>query len=166
MNHTNIPVSKEKAQSINRAWGNVTLVIGKTIRTTLKGVEQEVSARTFRASNELRNSALRVLRGKRSGRMYRVPTTKQRYRASAPGEPPAVRTGLFRNSWGSRIHVEKRGKHFIAVASIQSNIRVGKYLLGDLLEYGAGNMGARPYKQAVRNMAMPKVIELYKKPYK
>lgn len=39
------------------------------------------------------NASLYVLRGKRSGKVYRVPNTGKTYRASAPGEPPAVRSG-------------------------------------------------------------------------
>lgn len=153
-------------QSVSKAWNNASQVIGKTIAVTLKGVEQEVSARTYRASNELRNASLYVLRGQRSGRRYRVPFTKRTYQASKPGESPAVRTGLFRLSWGTHIHVEKQGVHFRAVAAIESNIRVGKYLLGEILESGTKRMAPRPYKQAVKDRAMPKIQEIYKKPYK
>jgi hypothetical protein len=95
-----------------------------------------------------------------------LPYTKRTYQASAPGEAPAVRTGIFRNSWGTHAHVEKQGSHFKAVAAIESNIRVGRYLLGDLLEEGTSRMKPRPYKQAVRDRAGPKIKELYKKPYK
>ena len=62
-------------------------------------VKHQLEGRTYRASNELRNAALLVLRGQRGGRRYRVPGTKRYYTASAPGEPPAVRTGAFRLSW-------------------------------------------------------------------
>ena len=63
-------------QSVQNAWGNASQVIGKTVATTLKGLQKEVAQRTYRASNELRNSSLRVLRGKRSGTVSRVPGTK------------------------------------------------------------------------------------------
>ncbi len=186
MQHTNKPVSTEKMKSINAAYANVSRVVAETIRTTLDGVRREVSARAYRASNELRNASLIVLRGQRSGRVYKVPGTHGDsknskkmlkeyghalrggvlYRASAPGEPPAVRTGLFRLSWAMHIHVEKSGKDYYAISSIESGLRVGKYLLGDLLEDGTPRMAARPYKQAVRDRAMPKIRALYDRPWR
>lgn len=152
-------------QSNAQAWGNASEVIGKTIQTTLKALNKEVSHRTYRASNELRNAALYVLRGKRSGKMYTVPNTKKKYRASAPGESPAVRTGVFRLSWGTHVRVEKTGVHFKAVAAIESRERAGRHLLGELLENGHGHTKPRPYKQKVINRALPKIKEIYKKPY-
>ena len=153
-------------QSVNKAWGNASQVIGKTVATTLKGVQKEVSQRAYRASNELRNASLYVLRGTRSGKVYRVPNTGKTYKASAPGEPPAVRTGVFRLSWGTHVHVEKHGKRFRAVAAIESKERAGGKLLGEMLENGTGKMKPRPYKQKVIDKALPKVKEIYKKPYK
>ena len=159
-------ISAEKQQSIANAQFNASQVIGKMVATTLKGVQKEVSQRTYRASNELRNASLYVLRGKRSGKVYRVPNTGKTYKASAPGEPPAVRTGAFRLSWGTHVHVEKKGVHFRAVAAIESKERAGGRLLGEMLENGTGRMKPRPYKQAVIDRAMPKVKALYQKPYK
>jgi hypothetical protein len=130
----------------SKAWGNASQIIGKTVQTTLKGVQQEVAARTYRASNELRNAA------------------------SAPGESPAVRTGIFRLSWGTHTRVEKRGGRFLAIAAIESNVKVGGHLLGDILEHGTKSggrrMAPRPYKQAVRDRAMPKIRDIYNRPYK
>lgn len=149
-----------------RAWGNASQVIGKVIAATLKGVQGEVSKRAYRASNELRNASLYVLRGARSGKTYQVPNTGKRYKASAPGEPPAVRTGSFRLSWRTHVHVEKNGSRFQAVSSIESNERAGGKLLGEMLENGHGNVAPRPYKQKVIDKALPKVKAIYKKPYK
>lgn len=155
----------QSSQSNAQAWGNASSIIGKMIQTTLRGVEKEVSSRTYRASNELRNSALYVLRGSRGGRTYRVPSTGSVYRASAPGEPPAVRTGAFRLSWGTHVHVEKGGSHFRAVASIESGERAGGYLLGELLENGTSRMAPRPYKDKVRDRALPRIKQIYSAPY-
>lgn len=149
-----------------QAWSNASKVIGKTIQTTLKNVEKEVAQRTYRASNELRNAELQVLRGQRSGRVYRIPHTKKTYRASAPGQPPAVRTGAFRLSWGTHVHVEKVGVHFKAVAAIESKERAGGRLLGEMLENGTSKMAARPYKQKIIDKALPKIKQIYSKPYK
>lgn len=149
-----------------QAWSNASQVIAKTVATTLKGVQQEVSQRAYRASNELRNASLFVLRGKRSGKVYRVPNTQRTYQASAPGESPAVRTGAFRLSWGTHVHVEKNGKHFRAVSAIESKERAGGYLLGEMLENGTAKMKPRPYKKKVIDRALPKVKAIYQKPYK
>ena len=154
------------AARTSKAWANASQVIGKTVATTLKGLQQEVSSRSYRASNELRNAALHVLRGQRTGRRYRVPFTKATYTASAPGEAPAVRTGIFRLSWGTHVRVEKQGVHFKAIAAIESNVKAGPYLLGEILEEGTKRMAPRPYKQAVKERAAPRISELYKKPYK
>ena len=110
------PISAAKRQSISRANQKSSQIIGKMIATTLKGVQKEVSQRAYRASNELRNAELYVLHGQRSGKKYRVPGTRRKYTASAPGESPAVRTGVFRLSWGTHVHVEKNGTHFRAVS--------------------------------------------------
>lgn len=147
-------------------WSNATQIVGKTIATTLKGLQKEVAQRAYLASNELRNASLYVLRGKRSGRLYKVSNTRAKYRASAPGEPPAVRTGIFRLSWGTHVHVEKQGVHFRAVSAIESKEKAGKRLLGEMLEHGTAKMAPRPYKQQVIARAMPKIKAIYKKPYK
>ncbi len=176
--------------NINKAFQNASQVIGKTIATTLKGVQQEVANRAYRASNELRNASLFVLRGKRSGRVYKIPATHgeqpskatkklmkesghtlrkggQLYRASAPGEAPANRLGHFRLSWGTHVHVEKYGKKFRAVSAIESKERTenGKYLLGEILESGTSKIKPRPYKQPIIDRAMPKIKQIYGKSF-
>ena len=159
------PISAAKRQSISRANQKSSQIIGKMIATTLKGVQKEVSQRAYRASNELRNAELYVLRGQRSGKKYRVPGTRRKYTASAPGESPAVRTGVFRLSWGTHVHVEKNGTHFRAVSAIESKERAGVRLLGEMLENGTGRIAPRPYKQKVIDRALPKIKAIYQKPY-
>jgi hypothetical protein len=143
-------------------------IIGKSVQTTLKNVQNEVQSRAFRAANELRTASLYVLRGQRSGRRYRMPNSRATYQASAPGEAPAKRTGIFQLSWKTQVRVERQGKTFRAVSMIESDLTVGrkrKWLLGDLLEDGTRNMAPRPYKQAVRDQAAPAIKQIYKKPY-
>ncbi len=159
------PISAAKRQSISRANQKSSQIIGKMIATTLKGVQKEVSQRAYRASNELRNAELYVLRGQRSGKKYRVPGTRRKYTASAPGESPAVRTGVFRLSWGTHVHVEKNGAHFRAVSAIESKERAGGRRLGEMLENGTGRIAPRPYKQKVIDRALPKIKAIYQKPY-
>lgn len=157
----------QKNKSSAQAWGNASGIIGKIVQTTLKGVEREVSTRTYRAANELRNAELEVLRGARGGRKYHVPATGVTYTASAPGEPPAVRTGAFRLSWGTHVYVEKGGSNYRAVAAIESTETTdgGGYLLGELLESGTSKMGNRPYKDRIKQKAMPKIKQIYSAPY-
>lgn len=159
------PISAAKRQSISRANQKSSQIIGKMIATTLKGVQKEVSQRAYRASNELRNAELYVLRGQRSGKKYRVPGARRKYTASAPGESPAVRTGVFRLSWGTHVHVEKNGAHFRAVSAIESKERAGGRRLGEMLENGTGRIAPRPYKQKVIDRALPKIKAIYQKPY-
>lgn len=108
-------------------------------------------------ANELRSAEMRVLRGQGSGRQYRVPSTRAVYRASAPGDPPAVRTGAFRNSW----RPEAEG----ATARIESELAAGGYVLGELLENGTSRMAARPYQEKILEKALPKAERIYKEPY-
>lgn len=136
--------------------------VNKAIAVRVKGIKGKIAAGTYRASNELRNASLYILRGQRSGRVYRVPFTKKKYTASARGESPAVRTGIFRLSWGAHNYIRKNGTQFEAIASIESNVKAGKYLLGDILENGTRKMAKRPYKQKIINMAMPKIREIFK----
>jgi len=131
------------------------------VNKTVANVTHEVQARGYQASNELKTASLYVLRGQRSGRIYRVPHTKKTYQASAPGESPAVRTGIFRLSWKPKITTTEDG----VIAAIESDVMVGKYNLGELLEGGTKKMAPRPYKEAIKARAMPKIMAIYKQPY-
>ena len=115
------------------------------------------------AATQLRNTALEVLAGSRSGRKYRVPGTKKYYTASAPGQPPAVRTGSFRNSW--KPSAFQSGEQYIS--RIESSLQTdhGGYLLGEILENGTSRMAARPYAEKIKQQAMPHIIQIYSTPY-
>ena len=92
--------------------------------------------------------------------------TYKHYTASAPGEPPAVRTGAFRMSWKRRTYVDGRSGNDRTIHGVtESDLRVGKYLLGELLENGTSKIAPRPYKQKVIDMAYPKVLKIYREPY-
>ena len=130
-------------------------------------IQQEMESRTYRASNELRNAALLVLRGQRSGRRYKVPGTKKYYTASAPGEPPAVRTGTFRNSWQPNPRFS--GAFGVYWARIESDLRTdnGKYTLGEILENGTpgGKIAPRPHHDRILAKAEPMIVKIYDEPY-
>lgn len=158
------------------------------IEDAVENVRKQVKRRTYLAANELRNSALIVLRGQRHGERYKIPGTYRRqldkdpakdpsewkkkrgryYTASAPGEPPAVRTGTFRNSWQvSQGGVkELYGSYF---ARIESDLKTdgGEYLLGEILEDGTpgGKMAPRPYVEKTLEKAEPKIYRIYSEPY-
>lgn len=140
----------------------------------------KVKSRGVRTANELRTASNHVLSGQRHGRRYKVPGTYARqrdsatgkmrngryYTASAPGEPPAVRTGVFRMGWKQRSYVQDIGGGQCNVRGvIENDQKAGKYLLGELLEEGTKRMAPRPYKQRVVERALPKVIRIYNEPY-
>lgn len=152
----------------------------QAIEDVVNGIRKQVQRRTYLAANELRNSALIVLRGQRHGRRYKVPGTYRRqrdktdgkmkngryYTASAPGEPPAVRTGNFRNSWQvSQTPVREIFGSYNA--RIESDLRTddGKHLLGEVLEDGTRRMAPRPYIERTLEHAEPKIVRIFSEPY-
>lgn len=146
--------------------------VSAKIENVCKEISLKISigmrSRGYRAANELRNASQLVLRGQRSGRRYRVPGTRKHYTASAPGEPPAVRTGAFRASWQPKQKVNVGTYNQVSVTSyIESRQRTdnGKYNLGSMLENGSGRMAPRPYKENIQEKAKPKIIKIYKEPY-
>ena len=138
---------------------------------TVERVKGQMSNRSVRASNELLNAKNLVLRGKRSGRRYRIPNTRRHYIASAPGEVPAVRTGQFRQQWDAKSYGVGgvSDSTFEAHSQIESKVRTdgGKFLLGEILEEGTpnGQMAPRPYQDKIVEKAEPKIIKIYKEPY-
>lgn len=127
----------------------------------VSSIKRQLEQRTYRTSNELRNAALLVLRGQRNGRTYRVPGTKRYYTASAPGEPPAVRTGAFRLSWQPKARISGN----LYVSSIESNQKAGKYVLGELLEGGTPKMAPRPHHDRIKAKAEPAIVRIYSESY-
>lgn len=164
--------------------------IESAVREIADKITHGMRSRGYRASNELRNASQLVLRGQRSGRRYNVPgtgrmryykrnskdgkhkagtatITYRKYTASAPGEPPAVRTGAFRASWQPETHITGSGDGMSVQSSIVSDIRTdnGKYLLGEILEEGTGKMAPRPYAEKIQEKAMKNILNIYKEPY-
>ena len=130
----------------------MTISLSGIAAKAMAAVERELPSRAFRASNELRNAALEVLGGGRSGRTYRKPGGGT-YQASAPGEPPAARTGTLRNSWrptdsGNGIS-----------PCIESSVPY------TWLDTGKGRIAARPYVEPIKELALPLIEAIYKEPY-
>lgn len=127
-------------------------------------IKYQMEARSYKAANELRNASQLVLRGSRGGRIYGIPGTKRKYRASAPGQPPAVRTGVFRASWQPEAHVVF-GSY---ISRISSDVQVGSkrsYVLGELLENGTSKMAPRPYQDKILEKAEPEIVKIYGRDY-
>lgn len=144
--------------------------------------KKQMKSRGVRAANELRNSSQIVLRGQRHGRRYIVPgtgsvkyykrtktakITYRHYTASAPGEPPAVRTGVFRMSWQPRSYAVRQGAAYEVRAQAVSDAKTdgGNYNLSDLLENGTYKMAPRPHQERIIQKALPTIKKIYNEPY-
>lgn len=127
---------------------------------TIKKVNREAASRGTRAVNAIRNAELEVLRGKRSGRVYRKPHTKSHYTASAPGEPPARRTGNLRLNWNGTVESSNTGSGLRVTAVLESQERYSTYL-----ENGTRRMAPRPFKQPISEKAMPEIERIYHEKY-
>ena len=147
------------------------------LREIADSIQHQMESRAVRASYELYNSSQLVLRGQLSGRRYKVPGTYKRqrdpvdgkmkngryYTASAPGEPPAVRLGHFRESW----QPYARRVYGVYFSRIESDLRVddGKYNLGQLLENGTRRMAPRPFEERIIKHAENRINRIYSEPY-
>lgn len=127
---------------------------------TVKKVNRKAASRGMRAVNAIRNAELEVLRGKRSGRVYRKPHTKSHYTASAPGEPPARRTGNLRLNWNGTVESSSTGSGLRVTAVLESQERYSTYL-----ENGTRRMAPRPFKQPISEKAMPEIERIYHEKY-
>lgn len=127
---------------------------------TVKKVNRGAASRGMRAVNAIRNAELEVLSGKRSGRVYRKPHTKSHYTASAPGEPPARRTGNLRLNWNGTVESSSTGSGLRVTAVLESQERYSTYL-----ENGTRRMAPRPFKQPISEKAMPEIERIYHEKY-
>ena len=138
---------------------------GSAIRATVKGqvaeINRKVISRGVRAVNAMRNAELEVLKGQRNGRVYRKPHSKATYTASAPGEPPARRTGNLRMHWNGQVKSEGASNGGVAIiAELESQESYAGYL-----ENGTSKMAARPFSDKIKEEAMPEIQRIYSEPY-
>ena len=159
-----------KVVAYGQSFKAITDAVTEQIRT-------EMESRSYRAANELKNSATEVLRGQRNGRRYKVPGTHRRqrdkvsgkmkngryYTASAPGEPPAVRTGLFRISWQPEAHVVFGS--YISRITNDRRTDDGRHILGEILEKGTSRMAPRPHHDRILEHAEPNIYRIYNASY-
>jgi hypothetical protein len=130
------------------------------VNEIVEEITYQAKSRAFRAANELRNSALTVLRGERSGRVYKRPFSKSKYTASAPGEPPAMRTGNLSMSWRPQSASERIGNTVTIKPAITTEVKYAPYL-----EEGTDRMAPRPFKDPIIEKAMPRISQIFKEPY-
>lgn len=160
---------------------------GNAIRATVKeqvmDINRKVVSRGVRAVNAIRNAELEVLKGQRSGRVYKKPGTSGRaskatrelqgdyghklrggqlYRASAPGEPPARRTGNLRMHWNGRV---KSGGTSNGGTRITAELESQEQYAA-MLENGTQRMASRPFAEKIKEKAMPEIQKIYSRPYR
>jgi hypothetical protein len=75
------------------------------------------------------------------------------YQASAPGEPPAVRTGRLRQSFYLVVDPDSGGGGYVA------KIRTNVYYADDL-NYGTERIAARPFVEPAIDKVMPEIVRV------
>lgn len=123
--------------------------------TAIQQIADELPGRALDASHEIRNAVMEVLSGPRSGKIYRKPTGGK-YRASAPGEPPAWRLGNLGGKWRAVTYGEGNQN-----PAIETHIEYA------WLDEGSpgGMIKPRPYVDKTIETAMPEVEKIYSEPF-
>ena len=135
--------------------------VKKAAQEKFDDIDKQVLSRAVRVTNALRNSALKVLSGTRSGKVYKRPGSRNAtYRASAPGEPPAVRTGMLRQNWNPFTAIESGDKGSTILAGIESGEKYAGYL-----ENGTSRMAPRPYVDLIKEDTKPEIERIFGEPY-
>lgn len=133
-----------------------------TVDKVVKDINRQAASRGTRAVNAIRNAELRVLKGQRSGRVYRMPNSKATYRASAPGEPPARRTGALRLQWTGDVVGRSNSRGGVTVvAKLESQTPYAGYL-----EDGTPMTAPRPFVEPIKAKATPEIMKIYNEPYR
>lgn len=160
---------------------NIKQEVGNMVNNVVEQINYEAKSRAFRAANELRNSALTVLRGQRSGRVYRRPFSSSKYTASAPGEPPAARSGNLRTSWRQVTASEKTGSSLTIRPAITTDVKYAPILdegydgeVKKTIKTKDGKskeityhltIKPRPFEDPIIEAAKPKIKQIYSEPY-
>lgn len=154
--------------------GNAGSAIKLKVSEITADINHQTKSRGVRAVNAIRNAELEVLKGQRSGRKYRKPYTGSKtreerkktgykprmYTASAPGEPPARRSGNLRMHWNGSVKTRNTSGGMEVIAVLESG---EKYAAA--LEKGTSKMAPRPFVEKVREKAMPEIRKIYGSPY-
>lgn len=130
-------------------------------------IREEMRKRSREASRELKTAAQIVLRGERSGRRYKG------YTASAPGEPPAARTGKFASSWRVaprklKPGIANRNLPYLARWLEKGTMKRGLSKPARLKRRRGRNrkgMAPRPFTDKIKQTAWPKILQIYRRAY-
>ncbi len=138
---------------------------GRAVRAKVSemtaGINRQALSRATRAVNAIRNAELNVLKGQRGGKKYRKYPYKSYYTASAPGEPPARRSGNLRLHWNGNVETKNgSGNGMEIVAVLESGEQYAGYL-----EHGTSKMASRPFVEKIKEKAMPEIERIYSAPY-
>lgn len=161
---------------------NIGMAIQAVIKGQVSGINRQVISRGRRAVEAMGNAEKQVLEGQRSGRVYKIPYTHgkkanretkkllreyghrlkggQLYRASAPGEAPARRTGMLRLHWSGDVNARNTSCGTEVIAVLESG---EKYAA--ILENGTPKMEPRPFIDKIKEQAMPEIQKIYSEPY-
>lgn len=132
--------------------------LGVAVNAMFSQLAADAQAKSWRALNLLRNSALDVLGKDGHGRRYKVAHTKSTYHtASAPGDPPAPNLGNLRRSWRQSMTAAKVGKQVKIELKITSQMPYAA-----MLEHGTSRMKPRPYRQRIAEGAAPAIVKLFR----
>lgn len=136
--------------------------IKAVVREQVTEINRKAVSRGVRAVNAIRNAELEVLKGQRNGKVYRKPFTKKAtYTASAPGEPPARRTGNLRLHWNGQVRSESAANGgTVVIAQLES-----QESYSGLLEHGTSRMAPRPFVDKIKQKAVPEIQKIYSQPY-
>ena len=141
--------------------GSAGSAIRATVKSQVANINRKVISRGVRAVNAMRNAELEVLKGQRSGRVYRKPFSRATYTASAPGESPARRTGNLRMHWNGQVNSKSSSSGGVAiVAELESQESYAAHL-----ENGTSRMAPRPFVEKIKQEATPEIRKIYSEPY-
>ena len=141
--------------------GSAGSAIRATVKSQVANINRKVISRGVRAVNAMRNAELEVLKGQRSGRVYRKPFSRATYTASAPGESPARRTGNLRMHWNGQVNSKSSSSGGVAiVAELESQESYAAHL-----ENGTSSMAPRPFVEKIKQEATPEIQKIYSEPY-
>ncbi len=131
-----------------------------TVKEEIASVNRQVLSRATRGVNAIRNAELDVLKGDRHGKVYKKPGGGT-YRASAPGEPPARRSGNLRLNWNGNVESSgSRSGGMTVKLQLESGTEYAKYL-----ENGTSRMAPRPFVERIAEQARPDVQRIYSESY-
>lgn len=149
---------RKKGCTVSGAGGRLKITVDRVV----EGIGRQTVSKGTRAVNAIRNAELDVLKGARSGRVYKKPHSRATYTASAAGEAPARRTGALRLNWNGAVRSGNAiGGNVKITAELES-----KQNYSGILENGTSKMSPRPYKDKIIEKATPKIVEIYNEPYR